>query len=104
MSLIAGREQVRRYIPFRGDISDHIDFLLYVWQRGKKLGSRIAFENILRNLVTRLISFRQTISILIIKENLSLDNGSCLPCQNIIISERQVEEDLQRRTALHMRQ
>ena len=66
MRLITGRQQVCRDIPLGGDIGNHFNFFIYIWQFGEKLSRGIAFQNLASQRMTLFMGVCQTGSICLI--------------------------------------
>ncbi|CDI09848.1 protein of unknown function [Agrobacterium pusense] len=104
MRLIAGRQEVGRNIAFGGDEGDDLDLVLDIGKLGEELGLGIAFKHVPGNRVAGLVSIPQAEHVGIVKEDLGLQHFTRLGGDCGIVAERDVEQHLDRRAALHVRQ
>ena len=104
MGLVAGGQKVGRNVAFASDISHDFDVFFDLGKLGKELCLGIAFQNICRNCVARNMGVLQAIRISVIKEHLRFQHlGGLLGCRHIL-AQCKIQQYLNRRAALHMRQ
>ena len=104
MRLIAGRQEVGGNIAFGGNEGDDLDLVFDIRKLGEEFGLGVAFQHGLGDGVAGLVGIPQAEHVGIVKEDLGLQHFTRLGGDCGIFAERNVEQHLDRRAALHVRQ
>ena len=104
MRLIAGRQQVGRDIAFGGDIGHDLDLVIDLGQLGKKLGLGIALQDVGGDRVASLVGIGQTGHVGVVKKDLRLEHIARTGGDGGIRTQCQIQQNLDRGAALHVRQ
>ena len=104
MRLVAGRQKVGRNIAFGGDESNDLDLVFDIGKLGEKFCLGVAFQNVPGDGVAGLVGVTQAEHVSIVKEDLGLQHFTGLGGNRSVVTERDIEQHLDRRAALHVRQ
>ena len=102
--LVARRQQVGRNIALSRDIGDDFDLFVDVRHLGKELSVRVAFEDVFGDGIACSKRLSQTVGVRLIEEHLGLEDFGGLARDIRIITKCQIQQNLNRRAAFHVRQ
>ena len=102
--LVTRRQKVGRNVALSSNKGHDFDFFFDLRQTGEEFSVCVALQNVGRNSVASRMSRFQTISVSLVEEHLGFQNFCCGFSNCLIIAEREVEQNLNRRSALHVRQ
>ncbi len=104
MRLVARRQQVGRDIAHGSNVGDHFDFFVNVWQFGKEFCFAVAFQQFFSDGVAFFVSSSQALGVCFVQEYLSFQNSCSRVCDVSVVAQSQVQQNLDRRAAFHVRQ
>ena len=104
MRLVAGRQKVGGNIALGGDIGDNLDFLIGLGEPGEKFGIGIAFKDVPGNGVAGRERRFQPPFVSLVEIYLRLQHSGGIGRDRRVLAKRQIEQNLDRRATLHVRQ
>ena len=103
MRLGARGHQVGGDIAFRRDVGHDVDFVLDLRQLGEEFGIGVTLQDALGDRVPGLVGRLQAVRVRVVQENLGFQNVGRGLGDVGIVAQRQIQQYLDRRPALHVR-
>ena len=100
----AGGEQVGGDVADSGNVGDDLDLFVDVGKLGKELGLRVALQNLFCERVTTSMGLGETLHVGLVEEHLGLQHVSGLTSDRFVVAEHQIEQRIDRRATLHVRE